>query len=209
MNNFYVYMYLRKKDSKHGAAGTPYYVGKGKGKRFRERHNVAVPKERERIEFYATGLTEKEAFFWEILLIKLYGRIDLGTGCLRNHTDGGEGSSGVICSAEARAKISAVKRGNTNCLGRKCSLETRAKMSTNHAGMKGKVHSDETKAKMSSAHIGKPRSAEWKAKLSAWQRGRVFSAETRAKMRLSRLAYVEKCKQEQQRMQNAEIFNSF
>jgi hypothetical protein len=32
MGNFYVYMYLRSKKSKHGGARTPYYVGKGSQK---------------------------------------------------------------------------------------------------------------------------------------------------------------------------------
>jgi len=32
MDNFYVYMYLRSKKSKHGEIGMPYYVGKGRAK---------------------------------------------------------------------------------------------------------------------------------------------------------------------------------
>jgi hypothetical protein len=39
------------------------------------------------------NLSEEEAFDYEIKLIAQFGRIDLGTGCLCNHTNGGQGSS--------------------------------------------------------------------------------------------------------------------
>lgn len=82
---YYVYEYLRKD-------GTPYYVGKGKGARWRGKHNVAVPP-KERVRFVATELTEKQAFDLEEQLILKYGRKDLGTGPLRNLTSGGEGAT--------------------------------------------------------------------------------------------------------------------
>ena len=41
-------------------------------------------------------MNEADAFQLEILLIYQYGRIDLGTGCLRNLTNGGDGVSGII-----------------------------------------------------------------------------------------------------------------
>ena len=85
---FYVYAYLRT-DKK------PYYVGKGSGYRayVRRGRTIRPPKDKSKIVFLRTGLTENEAFNWERFYIKHYGRIDTGTGILRNLTDGGEGTS--------------------------------------------------------------------------------------------------------------------
>lgn len=91
-------MYLRKN-------GTPYYVGKGKGDRaFRTNRRIRPPKDKSRIVFHTKDLSEDKAFALEVELIAKYGRIDNGTGILRNLTDGGEGASGLIMSDEFRAK---------------------------------------------------------------------------------------------------------
>lgn len=57
------------------------------------------------------NLSEIGALALERRLIKWYGRIDIGTGCLRNMTDGGQGTSGRIFSEEHRKKISLAKKG--------------------------------------------------------------------------------------------------
>lgn len=94
---FYTYAYLRKSD------GTPYYVGKGCGKRvYDSSHNVKVPDDNDRIIFLKQNLTEEEAFNHEKYMIAVLGRKDLGTGILRNMSDGGEGHSNP--SPESRRK---------------------------------------------------------------------------------------------------------
>ena len=105
MNIYYVYAYLRKKDL------TPYYIGKGKGYRaYNKEHTVTVPKDHNKIVFYHTCLTEKDANSLEIKYIKLFGRKDLGTGILRNRTNGGEGTTGPKTPVHL-AKISKALKG--------------------------------------------------------------------------------------------------
>ena len=104
--SYYVYAYVRAVTSKNGEAGTPYYIGKGKGGRAFEGHRVRVPKDRSRIVIIEEDLNEAEAFELEISEIAKYGRLDLATGILRNLTNGGEGTSGRILSDNSRRKLS-------------------------------------------------------------------------------------------------------
>lgn len=102
-----MYMYIREKGSINGHAGSPYYIGKGHGRRaFNKHSNVPLPKDRGRIIVVYENLSEAEANMEEKRLIMVYGRIDKGTGCLRNRTDGGEGQCGIQYTPEWRAKIS-------------------------------------------------------------------------------------------------------
>jgi hypothetical protein len=96
--DYYTYAYLREDR-------TPYYIGKGKGKRiYYKFKRVKPPQDRSRIIFLKKNLTEEEAFKHEQYMIAILGRKDLGTGILRNVTDGGEGISNP--SEETRKKMS-------------------------------------------------------------------------------------------------------
>ncbi len=95
LKQFYVYLWLR-------TGGTPYYVGKGTGRRgFKQSgHRVRKPSsDHILVEFYAS---EQDALFAEMFLIAAYGRMDQHTGCLANLTDGGEGPVGMKHSLETR-----------------------------------------------------------------------------------------------------------
>jgi hypothetical protein len=97
-NRFYTYAYLR-------IDGTPYYIGKGEGRRaYSKNHSVFVPPE-ERILFLKKYLLEEDAYQHETYMISVFGRKDLGTGILRNRTNGGEGSSGAIITDEWKRNI--------------------------------------------------------------------------------------------------------
>jgi hypothetical protein len=92
MNEYYTYAYLRED-------GTPYYIGKGKGKRIFDRENrtsCPIPKDKKRIVYLKKNLSEHQAFCHEVYMISILGRKNNGTGILRNLTDGGEGFSSAV-----------------------------------------------------------------------------------------------------------------
>jgi hypothetical protein len=154
---FYSYLWLR-------ADGTPYYAGKGKERRAFVRHRLggvlSPPPDRSRILIFPMA-NEAEAFESEIALIDLFGRKDLGTGCLRNESAGGENPPNwkgrkrkSFTKAHCR-HLSAAKKGRN--IGHPSYLTV--------AGIE----------KIRQSHIGKKMSAETKERMSesgkqAWLR---------------------------------------
>jgi hypothetical protein len=189
----YIYAYLRSESSEHGEVGSFYYIGKGKhGKGFYARafdtkHSVHLPKDRSNVVILADEMTDHDARQAEMLLIFLHGRIDLGTGCLRNLTDGGEGCEGRIVTEETRAKMS---KSGTGKYSPPWTEERKARASIRFSGegnpFYGKTHSEEATQKISKTHKGRKISPEIVAKALAarmsspkWEESKKRSAQSR------------------------------
>jgi hypothetical protein len=179
---FYTYAYLREDR-------TPYYIGKGTGKRAYQKHNFFNTPPKNRIIFLKQNLTEEEAFKHEVYMISVFGRKDIGTDILHNRTNGGEGSSGFIHKEESKIKMSKKRKGrfsgknnpmygvslkgeNHHFYGKFHSEETKIKMSEKRKGKKPYIMTEESKRKMSGAKKNKPLSEEHKRKMIEVRKGR-------------------------------------
>ena len=145
-NTYYIYAYLRSKDSDTAKAGTPYYIGKGKGRRAWDKsHVVPVPSNKVLIVILENNLTEVGSLALERRYIAWFGRKDLKTGILLNKTAGGDGTQNIIPwnkgvkqTEEHRIKNSTSKKGK--CTGPKTALH-RKNISLSTAGKpKSKEH---------------------------------------------------------------------
>jgi hypothetical protein len=174
---FYTYAYLREDR-------TPYYIGKGTGKRLYNRckKDIKSPKDKTKIILLKQNITEEEAFKHEIYMISVFGRKDLGTGILYNKTNGGDGCSGAIRTEETKQKIrekralqeftdetklkiskalkgkkrpqnviEKIKKGRTEI---KHTEQTKQIIKEKRANQ---IFTEDTRKKLSEAHIGKPK----------------------------------------------------
>lgn len=155
---FYVYAYLRED-------GSPYYIGKGTGDRAYRKHRTPQPKDRSRIKFLERNLSEVGALAIERRMISWYGRKDIGTGILRNMSDGGEvGIQGFKHTESTKQHLSKVHTGKT--MSEDC---IRRRVLTRH----GYTHSEETKQKIRATAVGRKLSEETKRKISLARKSKI------------------------------------
>lgn len=112
----------------------PFYIGIGDSCRAdscnsRNPHTLYKRKKCERegtfsLQILHTDLIWEQACEIECQLIEQYGRRDLGTGCLTNMTNGGEGAVGRKMSEKNKRLLSETRKGKNNP----------------YAGYKGKNH---------------------------------------------------------------------
>lgn len=158
MNNYYIYLHIKNDN------GEPFYIGKGKGNRFKYVKNRSnfwkniTNKHGFDVIFLDINLTENEALEKEKYWIYKIGRRDLGLGPLVNLTNGGEGSSGYKQTKEHKSKIKNALTGSKNPFyGKKHSEDSLSKIKNANIGNKnhqGHKHSEEVKNKMSEKRKG-------------------------------------------------------
>lgn len=126
----------------------------------------------------------------------MHGRIDLGTGCLKNRTIGGDGSVGAIRSQKFKQAVSKhfkgkklspehvekVRIANT---GKKHTPEARAKMS---AIKTGKINTPEAMAKTWASNLGRKHSSEWIEKQRHGNLGKKRSNEAKQRISAGKIA---------------------
>ncbi len=158
--NHYVYVLLDTRKpgvyqfGSHNFDHEPFYVGKGKGRRWKEhtaealRVKVGSHKDNKirkiiaetgglpGVAIVAENLEEAEAFSLECSTIALIGRADQGNGPLTNKSDGGEGQTGYVHTEATKALLRQITTENVRKYGN---------------GFAGKHHTDEAKAKKRTA----------------------------------------------------------
>ena len=134
---FYVYQYVNED-------GIPYYIGKGKENRIREKHLYTIVPPIERRIIIKSNLTEDQAFALENKLIRKYGR-KVDGGLLDNvKLNQWACAIGWKHSEETKRRIGEANRGKVR------TEEHKQKYSTAKQQM-----SEETKQKIRQANLGR------------------------------------------------------
>jgi len=197
VKQFYVYLHCKPD-------GTPFYVGKGCGKRstdFSSRRNaqhIFIIDEigRTKIKVMVFNCeSEQQALDDEVRWISQLK--EQGIELVNVSSGGQHGGTGCIPSAETRAKRSASQMGKL--VGRTHTPEARAKISAAQTGRRGGTAgtklTEEHKRKIATSMMGKKntlgfkQSEETKLKVAMARRLRKHSQKTRDKIAAARRAY--------------------
>jgi hypothetical protein len=152
----------------------PFYIGIGKSENraYSRAHRndhwkrvVALADYEVEILFEDIGWDEakdKEREF-----IALYGRVNSGTGCLVNQTDGGDGALGRVVSKATRERIGSKRVGIKLSEEHKAKINPRGRVfgpySEERKQTLRKPKSEQGRLNMSLAKKGKPKSEAWLA----------------------------------------------
>jgi hypothetical protein len=160
---YYVYRHIRLDKN------IPFYIGISKTQdsdNFYKKYNRAfnkyqrsklwtsiINKSDYRVEIIYESDVFEEIKQKEIEFIELYGRVDLKTGSLANHTKGGDGTTGYELSEETREKIATHSKNRVRKKGYKQNLSLEGRERKIKA-LKNKIVTEETKNKISKSRIG-------------------------------------------------------
>ena len=145
---YYTYAYLRED-------GSPYYIGKGSGKRMyvKKGRTIPAPLDKDRIIKLKDNLTEEDAFRHEKYMISVIPN-------LHNLTEGGEGTTGRIMSEEQKNNLSNYWKGTKN------------PKHSEYMKKNNPQYNIETRRKTSETLKGRPKSEEWKAMMREKMKGK-------------------------------------
>lgn len=179
----YVYRHLKRETSE------VFYIGIGKTKNFsraythhnRNNHWKNITnKYIFDVDILSVNLSWEEACELECILIDYYGRVDLGTGSLVNHTKGGDGIVGRVIKQKSIDNQRRKMLGkNHHFYGKQLTKEHKNNISKGLKGkfkgennpFYGKKHSKESLLKISKVHKGKKITEKQREQMSINRQG--------------------------------------